>query len=217
VIVIGFVGGFVPRDAAVHGTVQLAERLRKEYPSGVHVEVFENHRGKKAHQQILRVLGAGQNGRLSEAQKRNARIILYGNSWGASEAVNVARKLEKDGIPVLLTIQIDSVRKCGEDDAVIPANVAQAANFYQTRGIVRGRPEVRAADPAHTQIIGNFKFDYAQHPVKCTGYPWFARTFEKTHIEIECDPAVSSQVESLIRSKLPPQQLSSAEPARLSE
>jgi len=59
-----------------------------------------------------------------------------------------------------------------------------------------------------TAIIGNFKFDYTQHPVACIdyGYPWYARAFEKPHIEIECDPAVSERMEVLIRSALPVEQ-----------
>src|SRR5215472_17333271 len=47
--VIGFVGGFVKHDNAVHSEVQLAARLRQDYLSGVQVEVFENHRREKAH------------------------------------------------------------------------------------------------------------------------------------------------------------------------
>lgn len=204
-IVIGFVGGFISHDAAAHGGVQLAERLRSEYPSGVHVEVFENRRGDQAYYEILKLLDADQDKSLSHEEKRNARIILYGHSWGACEAIKVARKLEKAGIPVLLTIQVDSVRKPGEDDSIIPANVVEAANFYQPTGVVRGRTEVRAADPRHTRIIGNFKFDYTQHPVGCVDnhYPWYARAFEKSHIEIECDPAVSEKMEALIRATLP--------------
>ena len=207
-IVIGFVGGFISHDAAAHGGVQLAARLRNDYPAGVHVEVFENRRGDQAYREILRLLDADNDSSLSLAEKRNARIVLYGHSWGASEVVKVARKLEQVGIPVLLTIQVDSVRKPGEDDSVIPVNVIQAANFYQPSGVVHGRSEVRAADPARTHIIGNFEFDYAQHPVACVdyGYPWYARAFEKPHIEIECDPAVSERMEALIRSALPVEQ-----------
>jgi len=203
-IVIGFVGGFVGHESNIHGGVQLADHLRAEYPSGVHVGVFENHRGEAAHQEILQLLDTNHDGALSSEEKHNARIIIYGHSWGGSETVNLARELQKDGIPVLLTIQIDSVRKPGEDDAVIPANVVQAANLYQSSGLVHGRTLIRAADPAHTQIIGNFKFDYTQHPISCAGYPWYARLFERSHIEIECDPVVSDQVEVLVRSKLPP-------------
>jgi hypothetical protein len=201
-IVIGFVGGFISHDNAVHGGVQLAERLRKEYPAQVHVEVFENHRGEQAHQQILRLLDADHDGKLSPEEKQSARIIIYGHSWGGSETVALARELQSDGIPVLLTIQVDSVSKIGEDDSLIPSNVEQAANFYQTNGYLHGRPEIRAADPSRTKILGNIRFDYASKPVQCNGYSWFARAFEKPHIEIECDPNVINRVEELIRSQL---------------
>ena len=201
-IVIGFVGGFIRHDNLVHGGVQLASRLRKDFPSGVDVEMFENHRGEQAHQQILRLLDTDHDGTLSVEEKKSARIIIYGHSWGASETVTLARKLASDGIPVLLTIQVDSVRKSGEDDSLIPANVAQAANFYQSNGLLHGEREIRAADPARTQILGNFRSDYDANPVRCNGYPWYARVFEKPHIEIECDPGVLNRVESLIRSKL---------------
>lgn len=203
VIVIGFVGGFVKHDNAVHSEVQLATRLRQDYPSGVQVEVFENHRREKAHEQILRVLDMDKDGALSAEEKQRARIIIYGHSWGASETVTLARELEKDGIPVLLTIQVDSISKSNENDMMIPTNVSQAANFYQPDGLLRGRPEIRPADAARTQIVGNFRFDYKALPVSCPFYPWFDRLFMKSHVEIECDPRVWNQVESLIRAKLP--------------
>jgi hypothetical protein len=203
VIVIGFVGGFVKHDNSVHSEVQLAARLRQDYPSGVQVEVFENHHRERAHEQILRSLDMDKDGTLSSEEKRQARIIIYGHSWGASETVALARELESDGIPVLLTIQVDSISKSHQDDRMIPANVSQAANFYQPNGLLRGRPEIRPADAARTQIIGNFRFDYKILPVSCPLYPWFDRIFMKSHVEIECDPRVWNQVESLIRAKLP--------------
>lgn len=203
-IVIGFVGGFVKHDNAVHSEVQLAARLRGDYANGVQVEVFENHRGEQAHQHILRLLDANRDGKLSDEEKREARVIIYGHSWGASETVTLARQLEKEGIPVLLTIQVDSISKANQNDRVIPSNVEQAANFYQVHGIFHGSPEIRAADPERTQILGNYRFDYKAHPISCPLYPWFNRVFMKSHIEIECDPNVWNQVESLIRSKLSP-------------
>jgi hypothetical protein len=204
VIVIGFVGGFVKHDNAVHREVSLAAQLRKDFPSGAYVEVFENHHADLARLKILALLDTDHDGTLSLVEKQNARIVIYGHSWGASEGIALSRALERDGIPVLLTIQVDSVTKPGEDDAMIPANVAQAVNFYQPDGMIHGRPEIRAADPSRTQILGNFRFDYKTNPVDCAQYPWFARAFEKTHIEIESDPRVWNQVDSLIRAKLPP-------------
>jgi hypothetical protein len=203
VIVVGFVGGFIRHDNLVHSEVQLAARLRKDYPSGVIVETFESYRGEAARQKIHSLLDTNHDGYLTPAEKQNARIILYGHSWGASEAVTVARELGKDGIPVLLTVQIDSIAKFYQNDAIIPANVAQAANFYQPDGFAHGQPAIRAADPTRTKIIGNFKFEYKANTYACNEYPWYDRIFVKAHTQIECDPEVWKQAEALIRSDLP--------------
>jgi pimeloyl-ACP methyl ester carboxylesterase len=204
VIVIGFLGGFIGHDNLVHSEVQLAARLRKAYPLGVDVETFESYRRGKARKRVLGLLDANHDGTLTPSEKQDARIILYGHSWGGSEAIVLARELEKDGIPVLLTIQVDSISKIHQNDAVIPANVAQAANFYQPDGFLHGRSRIRAADPTRTTIIGNFRFDYKASPYNCGEYPWYDRVFVKPHTQIECDPRVWKQVESLIRSDLPP-------------
>jgi hypothetical protein len=203
-IVYGFVGGWVRHDDIVHSEVQLGASLQKAYGSSVVVEVFENSNGGKALKKILTLLDTNHDTTLTPAEKQDARIILYGHSWGASEAITVARELGKQGIPVLLTIQVDSVTKRHENDTVIPANVAQAANFYQANGFVHGQNEIRAADPAHTKIIGNFKFNYETSRYACTEYPWYDHLFAKSHTQIECDPNVWKQVESLIRQHLLP-------------
>lgn len=202
-IVIGFVGGLIRHDDPVHGEVQLAARLRHAYPRGVDVETFENYHGENARKKILSLLDTNHDGTLAPSEKQDARVILYGHSWGASEAITVARELEKDGIPVLLTIQVDSVSKIRQNDAVIPANVAKAANFYQPDGFVHGQSAIRAADPARTKILGNFRFNYKASPYNCTEYPWYDRFLVKAHTQIECDPNVWKQVEALIRSNLP--------------
>jgi len=130
-MVIGFVGGFVRHDNMVHSGVQLAQHLRRDYPSDICVEVFENRRRERAHQEILRLLDTNRDGRLSVEEKHSARIILYGMSWGGAETVMLAQELEKDGIPVLLTVQVDSISKIRQNDAVIPSNVAEAINFQE--------------------------------------------------------------------------------------
>ncbi len=202
-IVIGFVGGFIAHDNPVHSEVQLAARLRKEYPTGVDVETFESYRAKRARRKILTLLDTNQDGTLTVEEKQNARIIIYGHSWGGAESVHLARALAKDGIPVLLTLQVDSVSRPWGNDTTIPANVAQAANFYQPHGLIRGHHDIRAADAARTRIIGNFRFDYETSSLKCAAYPWYDRLFVKAHTQIECDPVVWEQVESLIRANLP--------------
>lgn len=201
-IVIGFVGGRVAHTNAIHEEVQLANRLQQDYASSLQVRVFENRHGDQARREILQMLDTNRDGRLSHAEKTAARIGIYGHSWGASETVALARMLDKEEIPVLLTIQVDSVAKPGQDDARIPANVAQAVNFYQSDGLLHGRSEIRASDPSRTRILGNFQFDYKSHSLDCSAFPWYARLFMKPHIEIESDPRVWHQVESLIRSEV---------------
>jgi hypothetical protein len=205
VIIIGFVGGYVHHDSMIHSEVQLAATIRSTYPSGVYAEVFENHLRKKVYPEILRLLDVDHDGTLTDDEKRHARIILYGHSWGGSAAIMLARQLQNSGIPVLLTIQVDSVEKYRQNDALIPANVAEAINFYQPHGFLHGRTQIRAVDPERTRILGNFRFDYSLKPVSCDGeYPWWDRFISKAHTEIECDPSVWDQIESLIRGKLPP-------------
>jgi hypothetical protein len=204
-VVIGFVGGFIRPDDPVHSEVHLAARLRKAYPSGVAVETFESYHGDNARKKLLTQLDTDHDRTLSPGEKQNAHIILYGHSWGGSAAVAVARELEKVDIPVLLIIQVDCVSWIHDYDAVICANVAQAANFYQPDGLVHGQSAIRAADPARTKIIGNFRFDYKTSPYNCTEYPWYDRVFVKPNTQIDCNPTVWKQAESLIRANLPPE------------
>lgn len=205
VIVIGFLGGRVGKNNVIHREVQLAMHLRQNHPVGVDAEVFQNSHGQRAFRRIVHLLDVNHDGTLSLAERQQARIIIYGHSWGASETVTMARELQDDNIPVLLTILVDRVSKIGEGDPRIPANVAQAVNFYQLNGMLHGRPTIRAVDPGKTQIIGNYQLDYRNNHVSCDKYPWYARVFMGPHIEIENDPRVWNRVEELISAKLPSQ------------
>jgi len=203
-IIIGFVGGFVRRDNAAHSEVQLAAKLRQTYRSRADVRVFENHHVKQAHQYILSVLRAETHGILTSEEKRDACIALYGHSWGGAAVVQLAGALQKDGIPVLLTVEVDSVSKFRSNDSVIPSNVLEAANFYQTHGIIHGVRKIRAQDPSRTRIIGNYRFDYTHSSLRCSDYPWWDRYLLKPHTEIECDPVVWNRIDLLIRAVLRP-------------
>jgi hypothetical protein len=206
-IVIGFMGGNVSSDDPTRNELKISGRLRESFPTGTHFEIFENRRVEDAHQKILQILNVHPAGAATSAQpyatkNQSAQIILYGHSWGASAVVTLADELQRDGIPVTLTIQVDSIQKKGQQDSVIPANVARAVNFYQPDGLLHGRQEIRAADPSQTQILGNFRIAYKGMPTECSPYPWYERKFIKTHIAIECDPALWSRIESLIRDSL---------------
>jgi hypothetical protein len=197
-IVVGFMGGRVRGNNLVHREALMAKELEQRYPQVVHAAVFANHEGSLALKTVLRLLDTDGDGNVSPLERSAARIIIFGHSWGASETVTLARRLDQFSIPVLLTVQVDSVQKPGEDDARIPPNVREAINFYQSEGLLHGRSVIRAANSAQTTILGNYKSSYRKHQIPCQDYPWYARAFMKEHIEIENDPSVWSRIEALI-------------------
>ncbi|MBV8051306.1 MAG: hypothetical protein JOZ80_08970 [Acidobacteriaceae bacterium] len=209
--VIGFVGGFVHSNDVRHSEVQMARRLQAAYGDTVRVQVFRNRQRAKAHQAVISWFHA------ADQAGAEPRILMFGHSWGASAVVYLARELEQDGIPVALTVQVDSVQKHGEDDSMIPANVAEAINFYQRKGLIHGRREIVAADPVRTAVLGNFQFEYKKTPAECRAYPWYNRLLFKGHTSIECDNHVWSQVDRLIETRLlsPPQPTSTQVAAQL--
>ena len=214
-IVIGFVGGFVRHDDLHHGPVQAAMQMQRTFPKNTYIRVFENRRRKQAYDAVIRLLDTNRDGVLSAEEKARARIILFGHSWGASAAVLLARDLRRQGVPVLLTVQVDSVPKSWQNDSVIPDNVAEAVNFYQPHGIIHGRAQIIAADPAKTQILGNFRTDYKKEPIACPEASWAERAFTADHMQSECDPRVWSRIEDMMRQRLSAPEIS-ATPSRTS-
>lgn len=209
-IVIGFAGGFVNHNNPHHGPVQLAQRIRKDLPKDAFLQVFENRHRRTAYQTILRLLDTNHDGTLSDEEKSQAHIILFGHSWGASAVVMLSRELDRAGIPVLLTVQVDSVHKPWQNDKIIPNNVAEAANFYQPHGMIHGQPQITAADDSKTQILGNYLFDYRKEPASCTGASWLEHVLAPSHMQSECDPRLWSKVENLVRQRLEPQPITAA-------
>lgn len=203
-IVIGFVGGFVGHDNQHHGPVQLANRIRPELTEDTYVRIFENRRRRSAYHAILKLLDTNRDGVLSTDEKAGARIVLFGQSWGASAALLLARDLRREGVPVLLTVQVDSVAKLWQQDSVIPDNVAAAVNFYQPHGIIHGQSHITAADPTKTAILGNYLTDYKKTPVQCPQASWFDRVVTPGHMQSECDPLLWSQIENMVRQRLSP-------------
>lgn len=205
-ILIGFVGGFVHSDNPHHGPVQVAEHMRRTDSDNAYVRVFENRHRKDAYRTILHLLDGDHDGSLSAEEKDKAHIILFGQSWGGSAAVTLARDLNRIGIPVLLTVQVDSVAKPWQNDRVIPPNVAEAVNFYQPHGLIHGRRDIRASNASRTEIIGNYRFDYRQAPVHCQStLSWADRLFTPGHAQSECDPELWGEVEALVRQHVEPQ------------
>jgi len=203
-IVIGFLGGFAKSGDINHPEVWFGDYLREHYSLAAQVSVISNHQRRKVISDVLELLDADHNGTLTAVEKSQAKIIVYGHSWGASEAATFAKELEPFGIPVLLTIQIDIVPKPHQRPILIPPNVQAAINFFQSepKGLLHGQSEVVAEDPERTEIIGNLHMTYEGQHVDVRNYPWFARTFNKPHHEVENDARVWKQIASIIDSRL---------------
>jgi hypothetical protein len=200
-LIIGFLGGWEKFDDPNRGVRKFALRLRAMNLPGVHVETVENHSRSVALQLVKDAFDRNPDGKLTEDETRNARLILYGQSFGGAAVNKLSKELEPLGVPVLLSIQIDSV---GSGDGDVPANVRRAVNFYQKNDHfgIRGEDDFRAADPQKTEILGNYKFDYSNKKVDLTGAHWYQKLFKNAHVKMELDPEVWFAVEKLILAEL---------------
>lgn len=195
-LILGFLGGREPWNNEKRNVRRLALKLRAMNLPKLHVETVENTRRHLALELIRKALDQNRDGRLDEEERRSVRLILYGQSFGGAAVVKLARELARLDVPVALTVQVDSV---GVGDAAIPSNVAAAANLYQSNGwIIRGEPQIRAADPQRTRILGNFRYDYSKKKIDLSEVSWLKKVFRTPHTQMDFDPEVWAQVEALI-------------------
>lgn len=200
-LVIGFTGGIEHWDSAQRPVRGLALQLAAQQIPNVYVETVEHRHRKLALRLIMEALDHNRDGRLDAAERASARIILYGHSMGGAAVVKLARELNARGIPVLLTIQVDSI---GRGEELIPPNVARAANLYQHSSLVlRGTGEIRAQDPAATTILGNFRYDYSHRNVDLSAASGVERIAGTAHSKMEFDPEVWAKVRELILREIP--------------
>jgi hypothetical protein len=196
VLILGFLGGREPWDNEQRAVRQLALKLRSLNKPSLLVETVENTKRSLAIQLIDNAFDRNRDGRLDERERASAKIILYGQSFGGAAVIKLARQLQSLGIPVFLTVQIDSV---GRGDGIVPSNVAYAANLFQNDGwFIRGEPSIRAHDPSKTTILGNFKYGYRDKRIDISRVSWGKKAFRIAHTKMEHDPEVWAKVEELI-------------------
>lgn len=199
-LVVGFLGGWEDWDHPDRSVRRLALKLREASPEGVFVETADNHSRRTVRNYIREALDANRDGKLTPDEARRAQVILYGQSFGGAACVYLARELQRWGVPVRLTVQVDSI---GRRDEVIPANVRRAVNLYQRDpGPIRGQATIRAADPARTSILLNMQHTYLFRDIDLSTYPRVARGFGISHWKMDNDPVVWAQVEGFVRAEI---------------
>jgi hypothetical protein len=199
-LIIGFQGGRDRWDNQRVGVGRMALRLKLLQTSRLYVQTFENRKRELALRFVREALDRDHDGVLSGDEAASARIVLYGESFGGAAVIKFARQLRQFHVPVLLTVQIDSV---GLGHEVVPNNVRCAANLFQRNGrFVRGPENIRAADPSRTHILGNWRFDYRNSAIDISDLPWYKTILRKDHSCMDRDPLVWQRVEELIISAI---------------
>ncbi|MFN0106063.1 MAG: hypothetical protein ACKV2U_28735 [Bryobacteraceae bacterium] len=193
-IAIGFLGAFDKWDDPNRSVRKLTLRLRER---GWQAESFSHLNLRTAKKAVVQALDRNGNSKIDPGEAASARVVIYGQSMGGAATVKLANFLHGKHVPVLLTVQVDSV---GVRDGLIPGNVKASANFYQKhRFTVRGEDTIKAADPARTRILGNFEYEYPWWNIYSWPESWQRRIFVGAHGRMEVDPVLWTRVETLIQ------------------
>lgn len=196
-LVIGVVGGWERWDNPTRAIRRTAIAIKRKRLPGVHVETVENHSLELAEELVQKAFDFNRNGRLEAEEAAHAAVIVYGQSLGGRAAVRLSRRLHEWGVAVPLLITVDSF---GRDSYEVPPNVRRAANYYQRDHLyIKGAPELRAADPARTQILFNRKVTFKKRDeVEADEHGWLQRFFLDEHARIEYMPELWEEVERMI-------------------
>ena len=163
VIVVAFVGGIGTAHFPPSVAVPLLHHLESLHYPGVCVKEVSAFCLWCAHRWVKREFAMKIKGPRAELRLEDKpKVVLYGYSLGAPSALYLARQLEKDGIPIELTITVDSK---GFTRGTVPRNVKVAANFYESGFLfpLSGKRNICPEDPLATDFLGNIRVDHVGH------------------------------------------------------
>ena len=127
------------------GLDALARDLRSE---GVPAQVYQQGQARELGDALVKRYRAAR-----EAEP----LVLVGFSFGADEAIRIARRLQEASVPVALLVTLDPVTP-----PPVPANVLCGRNFYQSNGVwdalpwLRGVPVRAQGPPEDAARVANF-------------------------------------------------------------
>lgn len=154
-LIVGFLAKFEENGDKREPGNMLAVRLRALQLPGVYIETAGDSSYGDALKLVLAAAGRNSQGACAPQGCRDVRFIFYGYLHGAEEMLKATRKLGSHGLPVALAVELTNAGACG---GTIPSNVARAADIcLDQRWADHGRKQVRAEDPAKTQILANLR------------------------------------------------------------
>lgn len=155
ILYVGFVGGLEPPNNKHSGVVQIRQLLQSNAYPDVCAKSFSPYAWNEGRAWLFQHFPAHHGPLTADEVRHSPKVILVGHSMGGWAIVSLARELRSHGIPVELTVQVDSV---GIADYTVPRNVKSAAIFHTNDVLVfMTTKHLRAEDPAHTKIIANVK------------------------------------------------------------
>jgi hypothetical protein len=161
VLYLGLVGGLETPNNSRSGVVRIRDLLRgSEYPN-VCAQSCSPYVWESGLRWILAHFPSHGGPMTKDEMRRAPKVILVGHSLGGWAVLSIARNLQRKGIAVELSVQIDSV---GITDHTVPGNVRNAAIFHARDALYplitkRIKPE----DPSQTTLVENVMVPRAGH------------------------------------------------------
>lgn len=161
IVYLGFVGAFESAQSRFSGVVQIRNLLRGPQFAEVCAKTYAPYQWAEGRDWILSQVAMHEGmqgaGELGDPPK----VVLVGHSMGGWAAMTVARELKARGIPVELTVQVDSV---GISDVTVPSNVKLAAIFHANDVLMPlTTKKLKLEDPSQTRVVANVRVEHAGH------------------------------------------------------
>ncbi len=201
IVYLGFVGALEPAQNKSSGVVQIGKTLRGIGFPDVCAKTFSPYVWGDGLEWLLKRFPS-HSGVLNAEELRSApKVVLVGHSMGGWAMMSVARKLNDRGIPVELTIQVDSV---GITDYTLPRNVRYAAIFHAHDVLTPlTTKRLRVEDPDHTTVVANVTVKGAGHE-SITRDPRIRELVMKTIEELRASFAIAPAIAAPVPSVVPP-------------
>ncbi len=161
IIYLGFVGALETSGNKHSGVVQIRDILQTKEYSDVCAKSFSPYSWTDGRDWLLHYFPSHDGPLTPEELQQAPKVILVGHSMGGWAMLSVARDLRSREIPVVLTIQVDSV---GLTDHTIPRNVKSAAIFHANDVLVfMTTKTVKREDPNYTKMVADIRVAGAGH------------------------------------------------------
>jgi hypothetical protein len=161
ILYVGIVGGLETPNNKRSGIVQVRDTLRDPAYTEVCARTFSPYDWMAGRSWILSHFPQ-HTGPMTEIELGQApKVVLACHSLGGWAVISVARSLDREGIPVELTVQVDSV---GITDHTVPKNVKEAAIFH-ARDILMfmTTKEIKTEDANRTKLVANIRVEGVGH------------------------------------------------------